>query len=221
MTPDQPTPGGQSMPPRLALPATGARQGRIARLVSAIQLSLLRMTRGPWLLAVVAVGMLAIDILACVVPLYLQLITTTQLQTTIAQAAASARNMQISMHSDATDRALQEQIAEQVEAQAQQYLTAFSTAKPLTYLTSDQLTLIHAGSYTYARFSEVQRTQFDAFDFRAMLPHMRLIAGELPPSSPAPAGQPTPVLITQEMALPSTSRLASVSPLPITAIIAR
>ena len=177
-------------------------QGHVRRiaLLSMMRLALMRMARSPWLLAVVAVGVIAIDVLACTVPLYLKLIGTTQLQTTIAQAPASSRNILISAHSRINNQALHRQIAGQIEAQARQDLGGFSAAQPLTYLTSSLLTLTEAGSYKYEWPNEVQRTQFDVFDYGAALPHMRLIAGELPPSSAVPAGQPIPVLITQEMA---------------------
>jgi ABC-type lipoprotein release transport system permease subunit len=165
-----------------------------------LRLALMRMARGPWLLVVVAVGVLAIDILACTVPLYLKLITTSQLRTTIAQAPTSSRNMLISVHSSIGDQALHQRITREVEAQAEQNLASFSARQPLTYLTSDSLALEQAGSYKYEWPNEVHRTQFDVFDYSVALPHMRLIAGALPPASSVPPGQPMPVLITQEMA---------------------
>lgn len=175
-------------------------------LFSTLRIALLRVARGPWLLAVVAIGVIAIDILACTVPLYLKLIATSQLQTAIAQAPASARNMLIYAHSDASNPALQQRVAQEVETRARQDLGTFSATKPFTYLTSDHMTILQAGSSTASILSQVQHTQLDVFDYNAMLPHMRLVAGSLPQTLPAPAttptGQPasTPVVITQEMA---------------------
>ena len=183
----------------LALPGDQRRDHR-ASLLAMMRLALMRMARRPWLLAVLAVGVIAIDVVACTVPLYLRLIATTQLQTTIAQAPASSRNVQISAYSNVNAQALHARITEQVEAQAAQNLAGVSVGQPLTYMVSDHVTLKQAGAYNYEWPNEPQWTQFDVFDYGAALPHMRLIAGELPPSSPAPAGQPAPVLITQEMA---------------------
>ncbi len=45
------------------------RRRMMTALFSTLWLALMRMARRPWLLAVVAVGVIAIDILACTVPL--------------------------------------------------------------------------------------------------------------------------------------------------------
>ena len=182
-------------------PAAAWRRVQPLALVATLRFALTRMARSPWLLTVVAVGVIAIDVLACTVPLYLKLISTTQLRTAIAQASAPARNMLVYAHSDATNAAIHQWAATQVETQARQNLASFSEAAPLRYTQSDVLGLMRAGSYSYnwADYSGApQNAQLDSFDFAAIAPHMRLLAGRLPET--APAGQPTQALITQEMA---------------------
>ena len=180
--------------PRRAQPMTTA-------IFSTARLALMRMARNPWLLSVVAIGVIAIDILACTAPLYLRLISSSQLQTAIAQASAPTRNMQVYVRSDATNAAIRQWAATHVEAQARQNLASFSEGTPLRYTQSDVLGLMQAGSYTYNwadYWGAPQNAQLDSFDFAAIAPHMRLLEGRLPET--APAGQPTQTLITQEMA---------------------
>lgn len=156
------------------------------------------MARSRWLLFVIALGTLVADILICTVPLYNTLVSSIQLQNVMTRSDSQQRNMQIAVRTSSINRPLADQIAREVQDQADRYLAGFSTPHPNFYISSDTLNLDQAGSHRFGTPGNYAETHLQAFDYTALRPYVRITAGAFPQT--AAPGQPLQVMITHEMA---------------------
>lgn len=190
--------GPTQTPPRQGT-SGGLGRMRRAGMLSSGRLAVRRLTRGWELLLAVGIGMLAAVILVCTVPLYDTLIADVQLQRTISADSPPERNIAAQAQSSSVSASLRQQATSQVQALANHYLSGFVSSASTYYVVSDDTLLIQAGQHTYDPASNtVSRVDYEAFDYTAAAPHMRILAGALPQTS-AGTAQPQ-VIVTKEMA---------------------
>ena len=180
------------------LPADTRWRARRAGFFSAARLAMLRAAHTRWLLLVVAIGILVADVLICTVPLYNTLVSDVQLQSAITSADTLARNMQVSVRSQAISRDVQQEADSEVRQEADRYLTSFSVPKPTTYLTAGVMALLQAGSHTFGSIGDSAEARMQAFDYTALQPYIQFTAGAAPQS--VAAGKPIQVMVTKDMA---------------------
>jgi putative ABC transport system permease protein len=195
---DEASRSGQRTDTLTALPADTAWRARRAGLFSAARLAMLRAAHSRWLLFVVAIGILVADILICTVPLYNTLVSDIQLQNTIATADSLARNMQVDVRTPTIDPSLSQHIDSVVQREGSGYLGGFSTARPATYVTSGIVTLQQAGSHMFGSLGNTAEAHMQAFDFGAIHPYVRFVAGSSPKTTAS--ADTIQVMVTHEMA---------------------
>ncbi|MGE5333198.1 MAG: FtsX-like permease family protein, partial [Nitrososphaerota archaeon] len=195
---DEPANTDREMPVLPALPASADWRARRAGALSAVRLALVRMARSRWLLVVVALGILVADILICTVPLYNTLVSYLQLQNAMTRSDSLQRNMQIDVNTSSVNRPLSDQIAREVQGQADRYLTSFSAPRPMTYISSGALDLNQAGSHRFGVKGSYAEAHLQAFDYAALRPYLRIVEGAFPHT--VAANQPLQIMITHEMA---------------------
>ncbi|HET8906566.1 MAG TPA: FtsX-like permease family protein [Ktedonobacterales bacterium] len=181
-----------------ALPADTAWRARRAGLFSAARLAMLRTAHSRWLLLVVAIGILVADILICTVPLYSTLVSDIQLQNTIATTDSLARNMELDVRTPIIDTSLSQRIDAVVRHAGSGYLGSFSKAQPTSYLTSGVVTLQKAGAHTFGSPGNIAEAHMQAFDFGAIHPYVRFVAGSSPKTTTT--ANTIQVMVTDEMA---------------------
>lgn len=190
--------GQQRMEITSGAPTSTTWRGRRAGIFSAARLALLRASHSRWLLLVVAIGILVADVLICTVPLYNTLVSDIQLQNTITRADSLARNMQITVRSQSISKSISQRTDSVVRQQATGYLTNFSSPQPTSYTTSGVLALKQAGSHTFGGAGNFSEARMETFNYTALRPYVRFIAGVAPET--AAAGKPIQVMVTKEMA---------------------
>jgi ABC-type lipoprotein release transport system permease subunit len=190
--------GQQRMEITSGAPSSITWRGRRAGIFSAARLALLRASHSRWLLLVVAIGILVADVLICTVPLYNTLVSDIQLQNTIASSDSLARNMQVAVRTQNISQPVSRQIDTVVRQQAMGYLTNFSSPQPTVYTTSGVMELNQAGSHTFGGVGNFAEARMETFDYTALRPYVRFIAGA--PPETREAGKPIQVMVTNEMA---------------------
>ncbi len=179
---------------RNASPWRGSR----ASVFSAVRLALLRLTHGRALLAAVALGMLVSVTLICTVPLFNSLIVDTQLQQDINTKDPAQRNVQAMVTTAQISQQMRTQTVKLIPQLGQQYLGGFVSAAATTYYSfSDAMILHSAGANTYDPVKGPQ-VRLQSWDYTQMAPHMDLLAGHTPQSTPT--GDTIQILVTKEMA---------------------
>lgn len=172
-------------------------QGSRAGFLSAARLALIRLARGRALLAMVGIGILVAVVLICVVPLYTLLGEDVQIQNalnadTFVESTAiqdstvvSGVTHNIAIQASGSISPSLVGAAQPVVARIQrQYLAGITTATPTYYLESDAVILTQAGSASYnPSGASTPESTFAAFDFSAIAPHLRVLAGTLPTAS--------------------------------------
>lgn len=183
---------------------TGRRlwQRRRASPLSPAQLAIARLVSGWRLLLAVGVGILLAVMLMCTVPLYDALMTNVQILATINHADAAARDVEIVTTASPFSDDVRQQTNARVLADGKQYLGAFTGRTVSTYLTTDPLLLAHVGNRALdVTITSAPQVSLAAFDYAQALPHMHLLAGQLPSDNgSAGASGVYNAVITQQMA---------------------
>jgi hypothetical protein len=167
---------------------------------------MLRASRTRWLLLVVALGILVADILICTVPLYNTLVSDFQLRNTITRSNAEQRTMQVSVGANSVNRTVSQQIARGVQAQADRYLTHFTAPHPLTYISSDPLTVFVQNPDVAKRrwdpFTGTVEARVQAFDYTTLRPYLRFLHGTFPQTLPptSTGSRRLQIIVTRELA---------------------
>lgn len=175
-------------------------RGARASLFSAARLARLHLARGWRMLLAVGVGILVAVVLICTVPLYSLLIGNVQLQATLNGEEPIARDVELQvpgtpLTADVADRAdtiVRPIAARSLAAYTEPAITRYYSAAlmPLTSLNGQREDVAGSGL----------RAVFLAYDYAEALPHMRLVAGDLPQLPSSGSSVPLGALITSQMA---------------------
>jgi ABC-type antimicrobial peptide transport system permease subunit len=184
------------------LPTSTAWRARRAGFFSAARLSLLRATHSRWLLLIIALGILVAVVLICTVPLYNTLVSDLQLQNAITRADLVQRNMQVSVRSTGVNQSVGQQIASEVQSEADHYLTRFTAPHLTAYVTSTPFLMFQHVDLAKRRVDGGATIRLHAFDYAELRPYLHFIQGASPQTLPqkASAGKRVQVMITREMA---------------------
>ena len=186
---------------RRSAPAPGRAPGRRVSPFSAGLVARTSLGADWRLLLSAGVGILVAVVLICAVPLYGNLTSDIQLQTTINREGPTARNVTVQLSSSPLTASLRDQEDRLVSATGRRYLSAWAVPTPTRFLSADPMLLAQAG----ARALDVQATNaaqatLQAFDLAQARPHMQLVAGAWPQVAQPGAAGPYEALITQQMA---------------------
>jgi putative ABC transport system permease protein len=183
------TRAGQSSPVWRWRHASGFSAGRLA---------LMRLSRGRPLLLAVGLGMLVAVVLVCTVPLYNALIANVQLQSTLNSADPISRNLEVELQSPQVDTQVRAATTQQETALAQRYLSGFTESTATYFVAADTMLAVAVGHTTFDLANRLTpQLAFESFDYAALAPHMRVLAGHMPQ---AVSAGPPQAMITDQMA---------------------
>lgn len=195
---------GASGTTRQGVTTTTSWRGSRSPARSAVRLAGMRLTHHWQLLLAVAVGILVAVVLICTVPLYNTLVANVQLERALTGGVPTQRNVETLVQNGRVDVALREQATGQVAGLAHQYLSGYTSATPTYYVETNQMLLLHGPHYAFnPAASNTPRITFQAFDYAAAAPHMKLVQGALPQTGTAIPE----ALVTSEMATDQNVRV--------------
>ncbi|HKT38323.1 MAG TPA: hypothetical protein VJR48_08115, partial [Ktedonobacterales bacterium] len=178
------------------------------RLLVRLAARLLWQARG--LAVAVALGMLLTVVTLCAAPALTAASAILTVRANLGEAAPSDRNVETYVTSTAPSPAAHARIAGQVTSAGTKTLGGLSDPQPTAYAVSAPLLLAQIGQHSQnggAASAEQVGVQLEGWDFATVASQMRFLAGG--PPAPATPGQPTQVIITQQMATDLHLRVGS------------
>ena len=176
------------------------RKGTRASLFSAFRLARMHLARGWRMLLAVGLGILVAVVLLSSVPLYSLLIGNVQLQAVLNGDEPIARDVELQVPGTPLTADLAQRADAIVRPIAARNLTAYTAPAITRYYSAGQMAITNLNGQPVDVAGAGLRIAFLAYDYTQALPHMRIIAGDVPQPPSSGTNVPLGALITSQMA---------------------